>query len=177
MFDLAGNAMTQAQMKDTIADIDPFLTFLEPMEGELDIDPLLAGVAESKSKHDTSGFILDPWNELEHQRPNAMTETEYIGQCLTKLRNFARMNHVLIIVVAHPTKLQRDKESGKYPIPTPYDISGSAAWRNKADNCISIYRDMETNDVELHVQKIRFKHVGQIGMTKLIYHKTTGEYE
>jgi hypothetical protein len=42
------------------------------------------------------------------------------------------------------------------PVPTPYDISGSAHWRNKADNCLTLWRDEKEPDrpVQLHVQKI-----------------------
>ena len=30
--------------------------------------------------------MIDPYNELDHQRPSAMSETEYVSQMLTKVR-------------------------------------------------------------------------------------------
>jgi twinkle protein len=79
-------------------------------------------------------------------------------------------------VVAHPTKLKK-LDNGGYPPPTPYDISGSAHWRNKPDNCITVYRDMESNDVDVHIQKVRFKEIGKIGKATLRYDVATGCYQ
>jgi twinkle protein len=107
-----------------------------------------------------------------------MTETEYISQSLTKVRRFARENDVHVWLVAHPTKLRR-QENGSYPVPTPYDISGSAHWRNKADNALAVWRDTsEFNNpiVQIHIQKIRFKEIGQPGMVELRYNRINGTY-
>lgn len=127
--------------------------------------------------HKYRGIVLDPWNELEHQRPRDMSETEYISLTLAKLRRFARTMNCHIWVVAHPKILQRDRD-GKRPIPTPYDISGSAHWFNKSDNCITIWRDVnaDTQVVQVHVQKIRFKNIGWPGLVELCYDKVTGRY-
>jgi twinkle protein len=63
-------------------------------------------------------------------------------------------------------------------VPTPYDVAGSAHWRNKADNCIAIWRDTakDTRTVEVHVQKVRKKSVGKVGMATLVYDRVTGQY-
>lgn len=123
------------------------------------------------------GLVIDPWNELEHIRPQHMTESEYVGQCLKRMRQFGRRHGVHVWVVAHPTKLYRDKD-GHYPVPTLYDISGSANWRNKSDNGLVIWRDFKDQHapVEIHVQKIRFKQVGSLGIAELRYRRNTGRY-
>lgn len=134
-------------------------------------------------KRGINGFILDPWNEIEHQRPQNMNETEYISDCLGKIRKFAREHSIHFWIVAHPTKL-RKQDNGEYEVPTPYDVSGSANWRNKADNCITVYRHMQSREeaqtspkpVEIHVQKIRFKQVGHLGRADLDYERATGTY-
>lgn len=69
------------------------------------------------------GLVIDPWNELDHSRPNMISETEYISEVLSKIRRFARNYGVHIWLIAHPTKLKKDK-NGKYPVPTPYDVAG-----------------------------------------------------
>jgi twinkle protein len=123
------------------------------------------------------GLVIDPWNELDHSRPSNLSETEYISQCLSKIRRFARLHNIHIWLIAHPTKLRKE-DNGNYPVPTPYDISGSAHWRNKADNCISIWRDLNDRDtpVQIHVQKVRFKEIGQVGMVELNYDYKSGRY-
>lgn len=124
------------------------------------------------------GLIIDPWNELEHDPPPGISETIYTGRVLKHVRQFARRHGVHVWIVAHPQKLYRIKDSGDYPVPTLYDISGSANWRNKADNGIVVYRDFSEprNPVEIHVQKIRFRQIGRIGMAKLEYDLATQTY-
>jgi len=130
------------------------------------------------ARHGLRGLIIDPWNEFEHTRPSGQTETEGISQALTQIRRFARNHGVHVWLVAHPQKLYR-REDGSYPVPTPYDISGSAHWRNKADNCLTVWRDENEPDqpVRLYVQKIRFREVGKVGMVALQFDRVTGRYK
>lgn len=81
-------------------------------------------------------------------------------------------------VVAHPQKLYR-LDDKTYPVPTPYDISGSAHWRNKADNCLTVWRDEKLPDepVQIHVQKVRFREVGSPGVALLRFNRVTGQYQ
>ncbi len=137
-------------------------------------------VSKAKALVMTRGIrvlVIDPWNEVEHQRPQGMTEAEYVGHGLMQLRRFARAHDVLVIVVAHPKLLEKDGK-GKYPVPTPYDISGGAMWRNKADNCITVYADPtdEKGAVQIHVQKVKFKLFGQVGLVHMTWDRPTGRY-
>lgn len=140
---------------------------------ELEDDWTLKGILDKAKtlvyRFGINALILDPWNEIEHHRPVSMSETEYVSSALSKIRQFARLHNVHVWIVAHPAKLRKDDKKGTYPVPTPYDISGSAHWRNKADNCLTIHRPDLTNCVEVHVQKIRFKEVGKLGMALLRY--------
>jgi twinkle protein len=107
-----------------------------------------------------------------------MSETEYISLSLSKIRQFCRHYDVHGWVSAHPRMLQKDKVSGEYSVPTPYEIAGSAHWYNKSDNCISIWRNKVDDEapVEVHVQKIRFREIGALGTAYLTYDRVTGEY-
>jgi twinkle protein len=123
------------------------------------------------------GLIIDPWNEMDHNRPQGLTETEYISRSLTQIRQFARQNQVHVWIVAHPTKLIKGAD-GQYPVPSPYDISGSAHWYNKADNAISVWRDKTNPGLpsDIHVQKIRFSEIGHIGVAQLRYDPASGSF-
>lgn len=121
------------------------------------------------------GVVLDPWNTLEHQR-GGMAETDYVSFVLTEVTKLARSTDAHIWLVVHPAKIQRNRD-GTRPVPGPYDISGSAHWYNKADNIITVHRDqVEGQDVEIHVQKVRFKNLGHVGLAVLKYDKVTGRY-
>jgi hypothetical protein len=121
------------------------------------------------------GFVIDPWNELNHEIPAGMFETKYIEITLTKIKRFCIKHKLHGFIVAHPTKLQKD-EKGKYPVPTPYDISGSAHWFGKPDNCLCIHRG-DDPDVDLHIQKIKFRNYGNKGIVHFEYQRETGNYE
>ena len=146
-------------------------------DAEWTIDTVLDRAKALVFRKGIRGLVIDPWNEMEHLCPQGMTETQYISRELKRIRQFARRHGVHVWVVAHPAKLYRDKD-GNYPVPTLYDISGSAHFRNKADNGICVWRDFK-NDmsfVEIHVQKVRFRQIGRIGMAKLEYVKATASY-
>jgi hypothetical protein len=72
-----------------------------------------------------------------------------------------------------PTGAYLTRRNGKMLI-----AGNSAHWRNKADNCIAIWRDVEAEHhrVEVHIQKIRFREVGTPGMVELDYNLTCGRY-
>lgn len=122
-------------------------------------------------------IIIDPWNEMDHYRPQGLTETEYISRILTELRRAARKFNTHMFLVCHPMKMQKDKD-GNYPVPKPYDISGSAHWYNKADNCITVWRDVANNPLltEIHIHKVRFKGTGKVGMVQLRYDLNKNSY-
>ena len=121
-------------------------------------------------------FILDPYNCLEHQIPTGQSETQYISEFLEKLRSFARRRQMLVILAAHPTKMKKDPMSGKFPVPTMYDISGSAAFFNKADFGLAIERDRARGVTRVHVQKVKFRHLGQPGIASFQYNTCCGRF-
>ena len=121
-------------------------------------------------------FILDPYNCLEHQIPTGQSETQYISEFLEKLRSFARRRQALVILTAHPTKMKKEPIGGRFPVPTMYDISGSAAFFNKADFGIAIERDRTMGVTRVHVQKVKFRHLGQPGVASFQYNTCCGRF-
>ena len=171
--------MTLEELETARKWLNEHFAFLMPDEKNLTVTAILELATTLVYRRGMRALIIDPWNEVDHSRPNGMTETEYISQSLTRIRRFTRTNSCHVFVVAHPFKMART-DGKAYPCPSPYDISGSAHWRNKADNCLAVWRDIsptnETLEVEIHVQKIRKKHIGRLGMVKLKYEYSTGRY-
>jgi twinkle protein len=170
-----GSMMSKDQYKKSKEWINAHYHFIVPEKPSL--DEILTRARILVRRHGMNGMVIDPWNEIEHLRPGAMSETEYISEALTKVRVFARSNNIHIWLVAHPTKLQKQLD-GTYPCPTPYDISGSAHWRNKADNCIAVWRDVmdASKPTQVHVQKVRFRWIGKPGMAELFWQQESGRY-
>ena len=80
------------------------------------------------------------------------------------------------MLVAHPRKMQTDKETKKITMPNLYDINGSANFYNKSDYGIVVYRDYEKNVTTVSVQKVKFKHLGEGGDVNLTYNYHSGRY-
>jgi twinkle protein len=78
-------------------------------------------------------------------------------------------------VVAHPTKLAKDRD-GKVPMPTLYDISDSAAWMNKPDVGIIVHQD--EGGVLLRVAKSRYHdRIGKPGTVRLSFSPWVARFE
>jgi|GEM_PF-1972613 len=158
--------------------LDDRVFFIDPPEDDLTLGRVLMIAEQMVVDYKITGLVIDPWNELSHSVRGSQTEVEYISECLTRVRRFARRAGVAVFIVVHPTKMLR-KEDGTYGVPTLYDCAGAAHWRNKADNGISVWRDLgrpDSGEVEIHVQKIRHRRVGKLGMAKLMFDKVTGGY-
>lgn len=168
--------MSKDEMATGVAWVDKHFTFLKFDE------PNLKAILHHASDYiggfpEQSGIVIDPWNQIEHLRPANMTEAEYLSHCLSAVLYVARENRVHFFVVCHPKIMLRDKE-GNRPVPTPYDINGGAMWFNKSDNIICVHRDVGTQaqTVDIHIQKIKFKHIGKPGKVSFRYDRPTGRY-
>jgi len=123
-------------------------------------------------------FIIDAFNKLAFTGNG--NRLQQINEVLTKLTMFAQMNNVIIFLVAHPTKMQKDS-SGLYGSPTLYDVSGSSDFRNQTHDGFSIYRFFgdEVNEPKTVFEnlKTKMKFQGEIGgQVEYYYHLPSGRY-
>lgn len=169
---LAPGYLTQQEYKEVKEHLQEDFSFIVPSDYKLDTI-LERGVFLVK-KRGIKCLVIDPYNRLEDEQ-GAMSETRYVSHILDRLQNFAQRNDVLVILMAHPTKMPRDKE-GKTIVPTLYDISGSANFYNKADFGIVVHRDRQMNCVNVIVQKVKFRHLGEPGTALFKYNLNNGRY-
>jgi len=145
-------------------------------EDNFRIDTILEKAKVLVRRKGIKGLVIDPYNRIESAQ-GSMSETQYISQVLDKLINFAKINDVLVILMAHPTKLKKNND-GIVEIPTQYDISGSAHFFNKEDYGLAVHRHRNNGDdhVEVQVQKVRFRHLGECGSAMFKYNLNNGRY-
>jgi twinkle protein len=155
-----GERVNEKEMADAGLWLDKYFRFLTP--GEISVEGIMTAATKAYDAEPFDALVLDPWNEFGDNRPGAVTETEWVSITLGRFRRWARERNVHLFIVVHPRKLEKDKD-GTYPVPTAWDLAGSAHWRNKADNILTYWRDFGIeNHAEIHVQKIRFAHVGRV---------------
>ena len=147
--------------------------FINP-ESDFKLKTILDAVRQLVRKKGINAFVIDAWNKLDHHYTT--NETKYISEQLDKITRFCELNKVHCFLVAHPTKIMKDKATKKYEVPNLYSISGSANFYNKTANGITIYRDYETGQTEVHIQKVKFKHWGKVGLVVLGWNYKNGRY-
>jgi twinkle protein len=147
--------------------------FINP-ESDFKLENILDSVRQLVRKKGVKAFVIDAWNKLDHHYTT--NETKYISEQLDKITRFCEINKVHCFLVAHPTKIQKDKATKKYEVPNLYSISGSANFYNKTANGLTVYRDYETGQTEIHIQKVKFKHWGKVGLVVLGWDFRNGRY-
>ena len=157
--------------------IDEWFSFIVPTDDEpATLAWVMERMAASALRYGSRLFVVDPWNELEHDQPPDMMLTEYVGTALREFRQFARKYEAHVIVVAHPAKMKRDA-NGKYPEPSLYDISDSAHWANRADVGIIVHRKGDDETI-IRIAKSRYHdQIGKPGDVSVKYMWQKATYE
>lgn len=156
--------------------VNEFFFFMKVDEIDVTIDGILSLAEELVVKKGIKALLIDPYNYIEHKIPKGYTETQYISELLTKICRFMKTFQVHVFLIVHPTKIQKNKETGKYNVPTLYDCSGSSHFFNKTYNGFTVYRDFDTNVVTVYVQKIKYTFIGKLGECNFVYDIKTGRY-
>ena len=81
---------------------------------------------------------------------------------LTKIESFAKKYDVLVIIVAHPTKMYKDS-NGKIEEPTMYNIKGGGEWYDASYHGLLVHRDYENKTTKVKVLKVKFQNLGENG--------------
>lgn len=167
MDDGAGNCLATPEMlAEADAWIDQHFVFVVPGDDDLaNLTWTLDKCGAAVLRFGARVVVIDPWNELDHDRPAEMSLTEYTGRAIKEFKRFARSLDVHVIVVAHPTKLSSGEKPGLY------SISDSAHWANKVDVGIVLWKPgAESDRVELAVKKSRYHdQIGRPGTVWMTY--------
>jgi twinkle protein len=117
-------------------------------------------------------IVVDPWGDIDEDRKPGESYTEWTNRNLRKLVKLAKRLSVILIIVAHPRKVQDESEINLY------DISGSAHFRNKCDTGIVISRpDPAQSVVTVSIQKSRDQEkMGTLGDVTMMWDSTAAAY-
>lgn len=170
------NSMNEDEYFSAKVFLSEHMYFVSVAENNLTLDGILEKIKQLVLRYGIQGFVIDPWNYIEHAIPRGYTETQYISEALTKVSRFVKNHNVHGIIVAHPTKIKKNEATGKYNVATLYDCAGSANFFNKADNGLSVYRHFDTGIVEVYIQKIRHKYIGKLGYVSFSWDYASGRY-
>lgn len=165
-------SLDRTEVGEAIDWIDEHIFFLDRSDKSSPDD--ITGILEEASKMVMQEGIrllsIDPYNYL--SRKGDQNETEYVRFMMKSVADWAKQHECHVILVAHPAKPENRMSANKFP-PKGYDISGSANFFNVTDIGLTMHRTDDDENV-LHVWKVRFADLGQLGRVKLGYNPTLG---
>lgn len=149
--------MTVKELENAVAWVRDRFVFINSKDHTPSIDWILERAKAAVIRSGINHLIIDPYNEVEASRPTKLTETEFISQFISKCKRFAAHHDVTVWIIVHPTKLRPAPGETQEPVPSLYDLAGSAHWRNKADAGLVVYRDYQKEETVVISKKIRFQ--------------------
>jgi len=125
------------------------------------LEAVLKKGAELVKRKGIKCLVIDPFNKVRSNDQSGDVNV-YTLEYLQKIETFAKKYDVLVIVVAHPTKMYKDA-NGKIEEPTMYNIKGGGEWYDASYHGLLIHRDYEAKTVKAKVLKVKFQNLGENG--------------
>ena len=126
------------------------------------LEAVLRKGAELVKRKGIKCLVIDPFNKVRDTNANSDDVNRYTLEYLQKIEVFAKKYDVLVIIVAHPTKMYKDKD-GKIEEPTMYNIKGGGEWYDASYHGLLVHRDYEAKTVKAKVLKVKFQNLGENG--------------
>ena len=127
------------------------------------LESVLRKGAELVKRKGIKCLVIDPFNKVRDINGNESGDVNvYTLEYLSKIEIFAKKYDVLVIVVAHPTKMYKGTD-GKIEEPTMYNIKGGGEWYDASYHGLLVHRDYEAQTVKVKVLKVKFQNLGENG--------------
>ena len=126
------------------------------------LDSVLRKGAELVKRKGIKCLVIDPFNKVRDTECKTEDVNRYTMEYLSKIEIFAKKYDVLVFIVAHPTKMYKDKD-GKIEEPTMYNIKGGGEWYDASYHGLLVHRDYENKTVKCKVLKVKFQNLGENG--------------
>ena len=124
------------------------------------LDEVLKKGGELVKRKGIKCLVIDPYNKVRDVNCKTEDVNRYTMEYLTKIEVFAKKYDVLVFIVAHPTKMYKDKD-GQIEEPTMYNIKGGGEWYDASYHGILVHRDYDAKTVKAKVLKVKFQNLGE----------------
>ena len=126
------------------------------------LEGVLKKGAELVKRKGIKCLVIDPFNKIRDYNAGSADVNAYTLEYLTKIEMFAKKYDVLVIIVAHPTKMYKGQD-GKIEEPTMYNIKGGGEWYDASYHGLLVHRDYEAKTTKVKVLKVKFQNLGENG--------------
>lgn len=158
MRDEGGDAVESFLGKFQIAKIDSSLD--RYLSDYLDL------VKYQAKRFGTKFFVLDPWNEFDHQRHQKQNETEYVREAMKAIRRLTDELQIIVDLNTHVSAEFINNDGSIKPFKIAHSF-GSSQFANKADRGFCVVRTKrfdENGDYHMLVRQDKVKEEDQPGM-------------
>lgn len=169
----AFNDVNGSELTEAYEFISKHFIWIYPHDDNYTLENILNISDSIISRFGTNALIIDPWTEIDKGGKDG---TEDINNLLSMINRYKRAKDIHVFLVAHPTKLPKDQYN-KVIVPDLMSISGSANFFNKTDGGLTVYRNFDSGVVDVYVNKVKFKHLGRLGVVSYTYNVNNGRYE
>jgi twinkle protein len=125
-----------------------------------DLDAVLKKGAELVKRKGIKCLVIDPFNKVKMKGAGDMSITDATMEYLARIETFAKKYDVLVVIVAHPTKMYK-KDDGTMDEPTMYNIKGGGEWYDASYHGLLVHRNYSNNTVKVKVLKVKFQNLGE----------------
>ena len=126
------------------------------------LESVLRKGAELVKRKGIKCLVIDPFNKVRDVDCTTEGVNRYTMEYLTKIETFAKKYDVLVMIVAHPTKMYKNSE-GQIEEPTMYNIKGGGEWYDASYHGLLVHRDYEAKTTKVKVLKVKFQNLGENG--------------
>ena len=125
------------------------------------LEAVLRKGAELVKRKGIKCLVIDPFNKVRSNDASGDVNV-YTLEYLSKIEIFAKKYDVLVIVVAHPTKMYKDA-NGRIEEPTMYNIKGGGECYDASYHALLVHRNYENKTAKAKVLKVKFQNLGENG--------------
>ena len=125
------------------------------------LESVLRKGAELVKRKGIKCLVIDPFNKVRSADASGDVNV-YTLEYLSQIEIFAKKYDVLVMIVAHPTKMYKDSK-GNIEEPTMYNIKGGGEWYDASYHGLLVHRNYEDRTVKVKILKCKFQNLGENG--------------
>ena len=125
-----------------------------------DLDAVLKKGAELVKRKGIKCLVIDPFNKVKMLDGTSLSVVDYTMEYLTRIDAFCKKYDVLVLIVAHPTKMYK-KDDGEIEEPNMYNIKGGGEWYDASYHGLLVHRNYQEKSVKVKVLKVKFQNLGE----------------
>lgn len=170
------NHATQDEIDKAKKFINDHFFYIYPKDESPTPEYVLKRFMETIIKHKIDGVVIDPFNQMVHDRSGR--DDHYLESFFNMVKRFAQNNDIFFLIVTHPKSPVRSASSKIYEEPTAYELAGGAMWNNKPDNMLCYHRpnyfiDPKDTICTFGSQRIRKQKMNGIGGKVWFYYNVS----